>query len=217
MSSASPPAEVSEVHSRLLKCALELDEARAYWRHCDGTRPPSAHDAFEHYWFGARSLPRIESLLLNLRARFDAFPPALAVLHRWPDMGAEARKVLCHVHLQLADPLYRAFTGTCLVERGEGARPEIARDAVVAWVGAHAPAHWTLPTRIKFASKLLSAAHAAGLIATVRDPRALVGLQALSKTPKKGCGAFDNDDCNECLRELLGKTIGELEAKATRP
>ncbi|MBL8973862.1 MAG: hypothetical protein JNK56_24945, partial [Myxococcales bacterium] len=54
-------------------------------------------------------------------------------------------------------------------------------------------------------------------MAEAGDPRALVGLQALSKTPKKGCGAFDNDDCNECLRELLGKTIGELEAKATRP
>ncbi len=54
-------------------------------------------------------------------------------------------------------------------------------------------------------------------MAEAGDPRALVGLQALSKTPKKGCGSFDNDDCNECLRELLGKTIGELEAKAAKP
>ncbi|MBK9757704.1 MAG: serine/threonine protein kinase [Nannocystis sp.] len=50
-------------------------------------------------------------------------------------------------------------------------------------------------------------------MAEAGDPRALVGLRALSKTPRKGCGIFNSEDCNECLRETLGKTIGELEAK----
>ena len=54
-------------------------------------------------------------------------------------------------------------------------------------------------------------------MAEAGDPRALIGLQVLSKSPRKGCGAFDNDDCNECLRETLGKTIGELEVKAAKP
>lgn len=51
-------------------------------------------------------------------------------------------------------------------------------------------------------------------MAEAGDPRALVGLRALSAAPKKGCGTFDNEDCNACLRETLGKTIGELEVRA---
>ena len=35
------------------------------------------------YSIGARSLAWIEVLPTNLRARFDAVPEALAVLHRW--------------------------------------------------------------------------------------------------------------------------------------
>jgi serine/threonine protein kinase len=54
-------------------------------------------------------------------------------------------------------------------------------------------------------------------MAEAGDPRVLVGLRTLSKTPRKGCGAFDSQDCWECLRETLGKTIGELEARAQNP
>ena len=43
------------------------------------------------------------------------------------------------------------------------------------------------------------------------DARALPALQLLSKAPRKGCGIFDQEDCLECLRELLAKTIGQLE------
>jgi hypothetical protein len=50
-----------------------------------------------------------------LRARFDAFPNALHVLQRWPHMSPDTRRVVCHWHLQLSDPLYRDFTGTFLV------------------------------------------------------------------------------------------------------
>ncbi len=49
-------------------------------------------------------------------------------------------------------------------------------------------------------------------IAEAGDPRALQGLQVLSKSPRKGCGAFDMQDCNACLRELLAKTIEQLRA-----
>ncbi len=54
-------------------------------------------------------------------------------------------------------------------------------------------------------------------MAEAGDPRSLVGLRSLSKTPRKGCGAFDSQDCWDCLRETLGKTIGELEARAQKP
>lgn len=169
--SSQPPSETTQLHTRLLKCALELEESRAYWQHRDST-PPTPQVAFERYWFGARSLPRIECLLVNLKARFDAFPGALAVLQGWPAMPPDTRRVLCHAHLQLSDPLYRAFTGDYLVARHE-ATATVTRDLVIAFVTQAGPDRWTLPTRIKFASKLLSAAYAAGLVATTRDPRPL--------------------------------------------
>jgi hypothetical protein len=111
------PAEVTQVHTRLLKCSLDLEESRAYWRHSATPDPITAERAFTEYWFGARSLPRVALLLTNFRARFDAYPAALAVLQRWTDMDLAARRVVCHWHLQLSDPLYRAFTGTYLLER----------------------------------------------------------------------------------------------------
>lgn len=169
----SEATEARELHTRLMKCALEVEESRAWWHHSDGTEATPLR-AFQEYWFGARSLPRIEVLFTNLRARFDAFPSAIAVLHRWPAMPPEVRRLICHWHLQLADPLYRAFTGDFLVARRELLRPEIERDVVVTWVGAFAGERWTMPSRIQFASKLLSAAHAAGLVGTTRDPRPLL-------------------------------------------
>lgn len=165
------PRESTEVHTRLLKCALEVEDSRAYWVHADGRSPVSAQRAFDEYWFGARSLSRISVLLANMRVRFDAYPGALRVLHRWSDMSPDTRRAICHWHLQLADPLYRAFTGEYLPERRSGPRAEVTRDLVVSWMAQHGAGRWTMATRIQFASKLLSAAFSAGLIATNRDPR----------------------------------------------
>jgi hypothetical protein len=163
--------EATDVHTRLLRCALEIDDCRAYWAHATGRR--DARVAFEEYWFGARSLARVEVLMANMAVRFDAFPPSLDVLHGWPHMSPDTRHVICHWHLQLADPLYRQFTGTYLVERRQGPRPEVTRDRVVAWMAQHGDGRWTLATRVQFASKLLSAAFSAGLVASTRDPRPL--------------------------------------------
>ncbi len=168
------PREQTHVHTRLLKCALEVEDSRAYWGRADGSGDATAKRAFDEYWFGARSLARIEVLLSNMRVRFDAFPAALDVLHRWPLMAPDIRRVICHWHLQLADPLYRSFTGDYLVSRRAGARVEVTRDLVVVWAGQQGIDRWTMSTRIQFASKLLSAAYSAGLIATNRDPRPVV-------------------------------------------
>lgn len=86
-----------------------------------------AERAFSAYWFGARSQPRVELLLANMRVRFEAYPEALAVLRSWPDMDPDTRALVCHWHLQLADPLYRAFTGELLPERRASAPGEITR------------------------------------------------------------------------------------------
>jgi hypothetical protein len=168
-------AEAVAVHTRLLTCTLEIDSARAWWRH------PAVDDdvvvstqAYEQAWFGARSLDRVKVLLANLRARFDAFPEALAVLRVWEGMEPTTRQLICHWHLQLSDPLYRAFTGHFLVERHDTGRPEVTRDMVTTWVGAQGPGRWTMRTRIQFASQLLVSAKAAGLVDNLKDPRRLV-------------------------------------------
>lgn len=168
------PAEATEVRNRLLKCALEVENSRAYWRHTDGARVVDAKQTFDEYWFGARSVSRLAELLTSLRARFDAFPSALAVLHTWNDMSPATRVAICHWHVQLAEPLYRSFTGACLVERRNEADGTISRPRVVKWIETQAPGRWSLPTRIQLASKLLTVAHAAGLVATKRDPRPLL-------------------------------------------
>jgi hypothetical protein len=169
------PRETTKVHTRLSRCALEIDDSRAFWVHADETITVNAQQAFDEYWFGARSLARTEVLLASMRARFSAFPSALAVLHGWHDMSPDTRRAICHWHLQLTDPLYRRFTGAYLVQRRLGSRPEVTRDLVAGWVGQHGPGHWAMSMRIQFASKLLSAAYSAALVTSTRDPRP-VGL-----------------------------------------
>ena len=167
------PAEATAVHTRLLKFALEVDESRAYWQHTTPGQPLTALAAFEGWCFGDRSLPRVQELLSTLRERFDAYPSALRALQRWQPVEPDTCALICHWHLQLSDPLYRAFTGDHLVARRQSPQATLTREAVVAWVSDQGPGRWTMATRIQFASKLLSAAHAAGLIASQRDPRPL--------------------------------------------
>ncbi len=170
--SDAKPAETRKPHTRILKCALEVEDCRAYWQHADDTEPVSAKRAFDEYWFGARSLARVEVLLANFRHRFDAFPPALPVLHRWTGMTPDTRRLICHWHLQLADPIYRELTGELFPSRRDTGRSDVTRDLVIRWIGEHS-ADWTMATRIQFASKLLSSAYAAGLVTSRRDPRPL--------------------------------------------
>lgn len=167
-------AECTEFHCRLMKCALEVDDSRAYWGHWAARKESAtARQAFAEYWFGARSLARIEMLLAHLAWRFDKYPNAIQVLSQWNDMDPDTRRVLCHWHLQLSDPLYRSFTGDFLVARRNSGRSDVSRDVVVVWVAEQAPGRWTVPTQLKFATKLLYAAHSAGLVGSSRDPRPL--------------------------------------------
>jgi hypothetical protein len=168
------PREETQVHTRLLKCALEVNDCRQYWTHAVPGHAITPKSAFDEYLFGARSLTRIEVLLSNMRARFDAYPAALEVLHRWPHMSPDTRRLICHWHLQLADPVYRRFTGEFLVARRADARGHLGRDVVIRWIAGLDTGRWTMATRIQFASKLLSAAYSAGLVATNRDPRPIV-------------------------------------------
>ncbi len=166
------PREVTDIHTRLLKCGLQVDDARAYWRHAGGAEPATTRRAFDEFWFGARSLARVKVLLFNFRHRFDAFPPSLSVLHRWPGMAPDTRKLICHWHLMLADPVYRELAGDYIPARLAAGRAQVTRDLLVSWVGRHSTT-WTMTTRIELAGKLLGAAFAAGLVTSRRDPRPL--------------------------------------------
>ncbi len=166
------PSEATTYHTRLLKCSLEIEHCREYWQHVsDFADECTARDAFAEYWFGARSLPRVRLLVANFRDRFDRFPPALSVLHRWSSMDSGTRRLICHWHLQLADRLYREFSGTFLIDRLASGRSELTRDVVVRWIEQIAPQKWTTSTRIQFATKLLYSAYEAGILRGRRDPR----------------------------------------------
>ncbi len=159
------PGEAVEYHTSLVRCTLEAEDARAYWQHRSGDDAlPNPQQAYGEYWFGVRSLDRVKVLLSAFRERFDAFPPTLRVLAGWVDMPPQTRRLICHWHVQLADPLYRAFTGEYLVERRAAAREGVTRDLVVRWIEERVPGRWSLPTRLQFARKLLQTAAAAGLL-----------------------------------------------------
>ncbi|MBI5547482.1 MAG: DUF1819 family protein [Deltaproteobacteria bacterium] len=170
------PAEATKIHTQLLRLALGIEEARAYWAHVDPAEPAAERSlrAFEERWFGAKTLERVKTVLPYLAARYDAFPEALGVLRRWRGMDPTTRQVICHWHVQLADPIYRRFTAECLLERRSAHEPKVDRPAVARWVRSSFPGRWSEATIIQFASKLLSAASEAGLVSPKRDPRALL-------------------------------------------
>jgi hypothetical protein len=172
--SAARPKEESRLHTRMLKCTLELANSRIFWAESVAAKPMQAEAAFEAGWFGHRSLTRMRELLTNLRARYGAFPAALQVLHRWQGMGGDTQKLICHWHLQLSDPLYRLFSGTFLPDRLLQGQPTVSKQQVVTWLGEAGGGRWAGSTRLQLASKLLSSAHSAGLIQGKRDPRPIV-------------------------------------------
>jgi len=168
-------SEATEPHSRLLRCSLCIEESRGYWTHVDPERPrDSALNAFGQSWFGTKSEAWTTELLSNMRVRFDAYPDALWVLSTWRSMPPEIRRLVCHFHVQLTDPLYRKFTGEFLVERRDALRGDVSRQTVVQWATEHGPERWALKTQIQFASRLMSCALAAGLLGGKRDPRAAI-------------------------------------------
>jgi len=171
---AADGGEATNVHTRILRLALGIEDSRRYWEHVDVTVPPAARatQAFEQRWFGGKSLGRVRYLIASFQVRYDAFPQALDALTRWRSMDAASRQVICHWHLQLSDPIYRRFADDLLTQRRSLAAAKVDRAAVLRWMKAEYPDKWGEATYVQFASKLLSAALEAGLVGK-RDPRAL--------------------------------------------
>jgi hypothetical protein len=173
------PAEVTEVHTRILRNMLATDDSYAYWQRIDPSTPLAdrAHTAFERRWFGTKSEARVRTLMTDMAERFDAFPEALAALHSLGAISASLRPFICHLHTQLADPLYRRFTGDHLPELRAHGRDDVDRNGVARWVDGLEPRRWSSTTTVKFGSNLLATAFEVGLVAGRRDPRKLAPLQ----------------------------------------
>ena len=171
--------EETALHSRLLRTTLATDESRAFWLHADLSAPLEAQTAFDQFWFGEKTLRRVRVLLSVMQARFGQFPEALRVLRCWGNMEPGTRAVICHWHVQLSDPLYRDFTGDYLVSRREGGNPDVGRRAVVSWIRERGRERWSISTCTELASRLLTTAHGAGLLAGRTDPRQI----ALARVP----------------------------------
>lgn len=168
-------AEETRIHTRLQRLALGIEESRAYWANVDPELASAdrALAAFTDRWFGAKSLERIRVLLPYLAARYDAFPNALAALRRWRSMEPDTRRVICHWHLQLTDPIYRRFSGGFLPDRRDTPGASLNRNVALRWVRTTFPDRWGDSTLVQFASKLLSAGAEAELLSPAPDPRTL--------------------------------------------
>lgn len=162
------PLEVREIHMRLGRVGLALEESHVYWRRgLPGVKAGSlARQAFEQRWFGNKSFARTQILLRTLAQRFDALSAAKVVLHRWCPSDLGDRRLICHWHAQFTDPLYRRFTADVLPERWALSRPTVDRDVVLRWLQTEVPDRWSPTAEARMASGLLTAACDAGLCAS---------------------------------------------------
>jgi hypothetical protein len=169
-------SEATEVHTRLLRLALGVEESRAYWERLDPSVPSAGRPlrAFQERWFGGKSLDRVRFLLSAFSERFDQFPGALDVLRRFAGSDPITRQLICHFHVQLSDPIYRSFTGRFLVRRRDLRDASVDRDVTARWIRDEYPGRWAAATEVQFASKLLSAASEAGVITSKKDPRTIL-------------------------------------------
>lgn len=169
------PAEVTKIHTQIMKCDLILEESRTYWRHYTAGRPldQEAQVAFHSYWFGSCNMRWVRLLLSNLHARFVAYPFSLPVLQQWRDITLEEQRLICHWHLQLSDPMYRRFTSELLPSRMIFHPPTITRDHVIRWIGEFSGDRWAPSSLKQIASKLLSCSRDVGLTEGTKDPRPL--------------------------------------------
>lgn len=174
------PPEKAEEHTRILRVMLNAEDSRSYVRHAE--REDYAHPAdadavrrlaFENRWFGNKSEARVNTLLGDMALRFDPYPDALRALNVWSP-PLDVFSWVCHFHVQLADPIYREFTGKFFPERLNDGYTSIDRGAVAAWVESRWPGRWAPTTVMKFAANMLSTGHQAGLFSGARDPRPLL-------------------------------------------
>lgn len=157
--------EITEFHTRLLRLGLAAEESRDYWINADPvlTQPQRIERAFSERWFGSRSMRRVIYVVQTLDFRFLTFPDAFAALHERPPADPVHRRLVCHWHVQLTDPLYRDFSGQYLASRRLHPQPTADIDAVVRWLNQRLGDRWAPATTRRMATGLLGTATEAGL------------------------------------------------------
>lgn len=215
--------EVTAEHTGLLRMGLAEPESREYWRHADRNLAfnEKIQAAFEERWFGSRTMVRVRHLLLGFQARFDAFPHALKALHHWNPTEPADRRLLCHWHVQLSDPLYRTFTATHLVERLQHPQPTLDKNAVIRWLDNHTEQRWAASTTQRMTAGLMGCLNEVGFtekttalrplsLPKVSDHALAYGLYLLRETEFVGQLA-DNP-----YLASVGLTGEQLEARLSR-
>lgn len=187
-------AEVVQLHTRLMRVPLAIEESYSYWQNCQpdicdrinnktDTKTEKinqlAEIAFEKRWFGSKSMARTQLLLKEFSQRYEAYPVALTVLQQWQPRDLVTRRNLCHWHLQLVDPLYRAFTDHYLGQRriltADITDAMIDLDIVGRWVSlSMGRDHWSPATIARMATGLIAAAASAGLCSDKMGKRHLL-------------------------------------------
>lgn len=172
---AQRPAEATQAHTRILRAMLATEDCIAYWKSSasEATGAARVRLAFEQRWFGDKSESRVKTLMGDMALRFDAYPSLLAALRVWNPPRALAPWI-CHFHTQLADPIYRRFTGEFLPQRRQLGYSNIDREGVARWVQEQWPGRWSPATCLKFGSNMLATAFEAGLFKDKKDPRQLI-------------------------------------------
>lgn len=167
--------EVQQFHTRILRVSLAVEESRSYWKHLEPNVPKEkrATVAFEERWFGNKSMDRVRRLLSEFSHRYDVYPSALDVLTRWQPSDPITRQNICHWHMQLSDPTYRAFTGIFLEQRRYQSDSGIDRDGVARWVVQQLKVDWSSATIQRMATGLIASATDAGLCSENTGTRSL--------------------------------------------
>jgi hypothetical protein len=168
------PSESRHEHTHILRVTLAVDDCIAYWNApTEGLRTSErTKAAFEGRWFGSKSESRVRTLLSDMTLRFDEFPQALSAIRVWKP-PREVAPWVCHFHTQLADPIYRRFTGEFLPTRFGQGYANVDREVVARWVQEVWPGRWSASTCIKFGGNMLATAFEAGLLKARKDPRKL--------------------------------------------
>lgn len=174
MNASLLPLEATTEHTRILRVMLATEDCVAYWKapRESATGTGRFHQAFEQRWFGNKSESRVKTLLGDMARRFDAYPRALEALRAWSPPRTMA-PWLCHFHTQLADPIYRRFTGEFLPKRKSQGYTSVDREVVARWVQEEWPGRWSPATSLKFGANMLATAFEAGLLKDRKDPRKL--------------------------------------------
>lgn len=162
-------------HTRIVNIAISLEENRAFWEnyHFDISKENLSTIAFEERWFGNKSMMRTRSLLNDLRYRYGRFPEALELLCAWKPSEPIIRQNIIHWHFQLADPLYRQFTGDFLIVRRNYPKPFIDVESTINWISEKVSNRWGFQTKKKIANNLISSASAAGLCSNKKGKKKL--------------------------------------------